>query len=182
MPAALTLLLGGVFAASGVAKLRDPAGMVVLLRQALRPTVPAFALTRALAVLELALGALLVVAVAPRVAGALAALVLVALSVALRVAARRAPEAVAACGCFGSGAGAPPGQALARNALLIAGAAAVVAWSPGRGPWDLSAEQLAGAVTLAVGLPCAWLLATALAREARRPRPPRPGSTSAGHA
>lgn len=175
MPAALTLLLGGVFAASGVAKLRDPAGMVVLLRQALRPTVPAFALTRGLAVLELALAALLVTAVAPRVAGVLAALALVAFSVALRIAARRAPEAAAACGCFGSGAGAPPGQALVRNLLLVAGAAAVAAWSAGRGPWDLPAEQLAGAVTLAVGLPCAWLLVTALAAEARRPRPLRAG-------
>lgn len=180
MPAALTLLLGGVFLLSGAAKLRDPAGMVVLLRQAVHPTVPAFGPTRALAVVELALGAVLLLAVAPRVAGALCALVLAAFSVALRVAARRAPEAAAACGCFGSGAGAPPGQALARNALLIACAGATVAWSPGRTPWELSAEQLVGAATLAVGLSCAWLLATALVREARRR--PRTGAASAGRA
>ncbi|MEV4421171.1 MauE/DoxX family redox-associated membrane protein [Patulibacter sp. NPDC049589] len=163
MPAALSLLLAGVFLASGAAKLRDPAGMVVLLRQALRPTVPAFALTRALAAAELALGALLLVGVVPRVAAVVAALVLVAFTVALRVAARRAPAALASCHCFGGAGDAPAGQALLRNGLLVVAAAVVVAWPPAA-PWDLGADDLAGGATVAVGLSCAWQLAAALRR------------------
>lgn len=163
MPAALTLLLAGVLLASGAAKLRDPSGMVVLLRQALTPLVPAFALTRALALLEVALGALLLSGVAPRAAGIAAALLLVALTAALRVAAHRAPEAAAACSCFGGPAGAPPAQAALRNALLIA-AAAVVVLDPATTAWDLPADEVAAAITVAVGLACTWLLGAALAR------------------
>ena len=141
MPAALTLLLAGVLLASGAAKLRDPSGMVVLLRQALTPLVPAFALTRALALLEVALGALLLSGVD----------------------AHRAPEAAAACSCFGGPAGAPPAQAALRNALLIA-AAAVVVLDPATTAWDLPADEVAAAITVAVGLACTWLLGAALAR------------------
>jgi uncharacterized membrane protein YphA (DoxX/SURF4 family) len=162
MPVALTLLLAGVFLASGAAKLRDPSGMVVLLRQATTPRVPAFALTRALAAGELVLGLALVAGVAPRPAAVVAAVVLVAFTVALRVAARRAPVAAAACACFGGSAGAPAGQALIRNALLVVGCL-VVALRPDV-PWDLAADELAGAATVAVGLACAWVLAAALAR------------------
>jgi hypothetical protein len=32
------------------------------------------------------------------------------------------------------------------------------------GPWDEAAAELAGAASVAVGLACAWVLATALAR------------------
>lgn len=163
MPAALTLLLAGVLLASGAAKLRDPSGMVVLLRQALAPTVPAFALTRALALLEVVLGVVLLSGAAPRGVAIATAALLVALTAALHGAARRAPEAAASCSCFGGPAGAPPVQAALRNALLVAGAA-VVALRPAGTPWDLPADELAGALTVAVGLPCAWLLAAALAR------------------
>ncbi|CAB4941940.1 unannotated protein [freshwater metagenome] len=156
------LLLAGVFLASGTAKLRDPAGMVVLLRQAVSPTVPAFALTRALAVVEVALGLVLLSGVASRPAAVLSGAVLVVFTVALRVAARRAPEAAASCSCFGGSGGAPAGRAAARNALLLVAAAVVAVRAPGA-PWDLAADELAGAACVAVGLPCAWLLAAALA-------------------
>lgn len=162
MPAALMLLLAGVFLASGTAKLRGPAGMVVLLRQAVSPIVPAFALTRALALAELALGLVLLSGVASRLAAVLAGAVLVILTLALRVAARRAPEAAASCSCFGGSGGALAGRAAARNALLLVAAAVVAVGAPGV-PWELAADELAGAVCVAVGLPCAWLLAAALA-------------------
>lgn len=162
MPAALTLLLAGVFLASGAAKLRDPAGMVVLLRAATSPRVPASALTRASAAAEIAIGVLLLTGAAPRPAAVVAAVVLVAFTVALRVAARRAPVAAAACSCFGGSAGAPPAQALVRNVFLLADCA-VVAVRPDV-PWDLAVEKLAGAATVAVGLACAWVLAAALVR------------------
>lgn len=170
MPAALTLLLAGVLLASGAAKLRDPSGMVVLLRQAIAPTAPAFALTRALAALEVALGAVLLAGVAPRGAAVAVAVLLVAFTAALRVAARRAPEAAATCSCFGGPAGAPPAQATLRNALLVAAAAVVTAW-PARTAWDLPADELAAAATVAAGLPCAWLLAAALVRAVGSSRP-----------
>jgi hypothetical protein len=162
MPAALTLLLAGVFLASGAAKLRDPSGMVVLLRQATTPRVPAFALARTLALAELVLGVVLLAGEAPRAAAVAAGVVLVGFSVALRIAARRAPAAAAACSCFGGSAGAPPVQALVRNALLLAGCVVVVARPDV--PWDQAAAELAGAASVAVGLACAWVLATALAR------------------
>lgn len=167
MPAALTLLLAGVFLASGTAKLRDPAGMVVLLRAATTPRVPAFTLTRALAAAELVLGVLLLTGAAPRAAALAAAAVLVGFTVALRVAARRAPVAAAACSCFGGSAGAPPAQALVRNLLLLVGCAVVVLHPDA--PWSLRAAELTGAATVAVGLACAWVLAAALVRS---PQPP----------
>lgn len=163
MSAALTLLLAGVFLASGAAKLRDPAGMVVLLRQAVAPTLPAFALTRALAAVEVVLGIVLLTGPAPRGAAVVAGVVLVAFTAALRVAARRAPEAAASCSCFGGAGEAPPAQAALRNALLLVACVAVAADPPGA-PWDLGAEELVGAITVAVGLPCAWLLSAALGR------------------
>jgi len=163
MPAALSLLLAGVFLASGAAKLRDPAGMVVLLRQAVSPTIPAFALTRALAAFEVVLGVLLLAGVASRAVAVAAGVVLVAFTVALRVAARRAPEAAASCSCFGGAAGAPPGQAALRNVLLLVACGALVAW-PAAASWELSAEPLLGALTVAGGLSCTWLLAATLGR------------------
>lgn len=163
MPAALTLLLAGVFLASGAAKLRDPRGMVVLLRQAVSPAVPAFALTRGLAAAEVALGLLLLTGLASRAAAVATGVVLVAFTAGLAVAARRAPEAAASCSCFGGTGEAPPSRAALRNGLLLVACAVVVARPPGA-PWELGVEQLAGAATVAVGLPCAWLLAAALRR------------------
>ncbi|MDO9407572.1 MauE/DoxX family redox-associated membrane protein, partial [Patulibacter sp.] len=148
MPAALMLLLAGVFLASGTAKLRDPAGMVVLLRQAVSPAVPAFALTRGLALVELALGLVLLSGAATRPVAVLAGAVLATFTVALRVAARRAPEAAASCSCFGGSGDAPAGRAVARNALLL-GAAVVVAARPPGAPWELAADELAGALCVA---------------------------------
>ncbi|WP_051471261.1 MauE/DoxX family redox-associated membrane protein [Patulibacter minatonensis] len=163
MPAALSLLLAGVFLASGAAKLRDPAGMVVLVRRVLAPTVPAFALTRTLAATEVVLGAVLLTGIAPRVGAVVAAGALVAFTVLLRLAARRAPAALASCHCFGGAGDAPPAQALVRNLVLVVAAAVVVAWPPAAS-WELGTQELAGALTVAAGLSCAWLLATALRR------------------
>lgn len=161
MPEALTLLLAGVFLASGIAKLRDPAGMVVLLRQAVAPTVPAFALTGGLAVFEVVLGALLLTGVSSGVTAIVAAGVLLCFTVALRVVDLRAPEALVSCRCFGGVGEAPPAQALVRNALLV-GACVAVAIAGPSGAWDLPADEIAGAMSVAGGLACAWLLTAAL--------------------
>lgn len=159
MSAALTLLLAGTFLLAAAAKLRDPAGMAAVVRRSLGPRVPARPVVRAVAVAELAAAVLLLGAAGSALPAVVAAVLLVAFSAALRVAADRAPQALATCHCFGAAGDAPPGQALLRNGLLVAGAAAVAAWPPGA-LWSLAADELVGGLTVAVGLVCAWQLAT----------------------
>jgi hypothetical protein len=63
----------------------------------------------------------------------------------------------APCHCFG----ADDGRAgRLRNALLGAGAVALIAWPPGA-LWSVTASELAGAATVAAGAACAWRLALA---------------------
>jgi uncharacterized membrane protein YphA (DoxX/SURF4 family) len=163
MTAALTLLLAGTLLVAAALKLRDPDDLVVVLRQLAtrrRPgVVAARAATRALAVVEVLVAAALLLGAGSALPAVAAALLLVALSVALRTAAARAPTALANCHCFGAAGDAPPAQGLARNALLVAGSAAVALAPPGT-LWDLDADELAGAATVAVGLACAWQLST----------------------
>jgi hypothetical protein len=163
MTAALTLLLAGTLLIAAVLKLRDPDGLVVVLRQLAgrrRPSVAtARAATRALALVEVAVAAGLLLAAGSAVPALACAVLLVALSAALRTAAARAPRALASCHCFGAAGDAPPAQGLVRNALLVAGAAVVALAPPGR-LWSIDAPDLAGAATVAVGLACAWGLST----------------------
>ncbi|WP_022927134.1 MauE/DoxX family redox-associated membrane protein [Patulibacter americanus] len=159
MSLALTLLLAGTMVLAGIAKLRDPDGLVVVLRRVVGHRVPGRALARSLAAVEIALGVALVLAAGSPVPAAATAVLLVAFSVALRVADDRAPQALAACNCFGAAGDAPAGQALLRNAGLIV-AAVVVALTPPGAPWSVAADELAGAATVAIGLTCLWQLAT----------------------
>ena len=159
MSAALTMLLAGTLLLAGIAKLRDPDGLTVVLRRTVGHGVPARAVARLIAAVELVVALALVVAAGSSVPAAVAVGLLVAFSAALRVADRRAPQALAACNCFGAAGDAPAGQALLRHAGLVA-AAVVVAVAPPGALWSVPADELAGALTVAVGLACAWQLAT----------------------
>lgn len=155
MAAAVALLLAGTLAWAGLAKAADPVPFRVTLR-ALVSARAARRLTLAVPLLELALAALLVAGVAPRLVPGL----IVALLAVFTVALGRLGVVSAACHCFGASAG---GDGRLRNALLGAGAIALVAW-PAGALWDVGAGELAGAATVAAGLACAWNLSTALAR------------------
>src|SRR4051794_23400651 len=153
MAAAVCLLLAGTLAWAGVAKARDPAPFRITLR-ALVSRDAARRLAIAVPALELALAALLVAGVAPRL---VAALVLGLLSV-FSAALWRLGDV--SCACFGA---TPSDGGRARNGLLAAGAAFLVA-QPAGALWGVAAGELAGAATVAAGLACVWQLGTALAR------------------
>jgi uncharacterized membrane protein YphA (DoxX/SURF4 family) len=148
MAAAVCLLLAGTLAWAGAAKAADPAPFRATLRALSAPGwlvvgVPA---------LELALAGLLVAGVAPRLSAAAVLVLLAGFTVAL------ARLGSVPCHCFGASDG-PAGPA--RNALLAAGAVALVAWPAGP-LWNVGASELAGAATVAVGAVCAWRLTLAL--------------------
>jgi uncharacterized membrane protein YphA (DoxX/SURF4 family)/peroxiredoxin len=159
---ALRLLLAGVFAVAGVAKLLDPEGS----RRALRDFGLSPRLSRPGGVLlplaELAIAAALVFPDSARwgaiAAGGLLCVFVVAIANALRQG--RAPD----CHCFGQVHSEPAGRGtLARNAILIAVAGAVAAAGPGPGvhTWvsDRSAlELVAAAVLLAAAAVAARML------------------------
>src|SRR5206468_2603710 len=129
--AAVCLLLAGTLAWAGAAKAADPAPFRLTLRALAAPGW----LVAAVPALELGLAGLLVAGVAPRVvAGAVLAL-LAAFTVAL------GRLGSLPCNCFGAADGA---AGPLRNALLAAGAVALVAWPPGP-LWDADASALAGA-------------------------------------
>ena len=65
------------------------------------------------------------------------------------------------CRCFGAGGDGDPRAGQVRNALLGAVALALVVW-PAPAIWDAPVRELAGALTVALGLTCAWLLARPL--------------------
>jgi len=153
--AAVCLLLAGTLALAGAAKAADPAPFRVTLR-ALASRGTARRLALAVPALELALAALLVAGVAPRVVAGLVAALLAAFTAALW----RLGRVSAACHCFGAS---ESGGARTRNALLTAGAAYLAA-RPAGALWSVEAGELAGAATVAAGLVCVWQLGTALAR------------------
>jgi uncharacterized membrane protein YphA (DoxX/SURF4 family) len=157
MSAAATLLLAVTFAAAAIAKLRAPQPFVATLT-ALVSARAARPLARAVPVLELALAAALVAGLAPRLMALVSLVLLGVFSLALgRL---RQDPGLPSCNCFG--AGGDPGGGLVRNALLAV-AALVVLVAPLDGPlWSLSASELAGGATVAVGAACCWLLARAL--------------------
>ena len=155
MAAALCLLLAGTLAWAGAAKAADPAPFRFTLR-ALTSTAGARRLAVAVPALELALAALLVAGVAPRVVAALVVALLAGFTAALT----RLGAVSAACHCFGAS---QSGAGRTRNALLAAGAVCLVVW-PAGARWHVDAAELAGAATVAAGLACAWQLTTALVR------------------
>ena len=152
----LRLLLAGVFAVAGVAKLLDAEGS----RRALRDFGVSQRLSRPLGLLlplaELAIAAALVVPDSARWAAIAAAALLAVFVVAIANALRqgRAPD----CHCFGQVHSEPAGRGtLARNAILIGVAGAVAAAGPGPGihTWvsDRSAlELVAAAIALAAAV------------------------------
>jgi uncharacterized membrane protein YphA (DoxX/SURF4 family) len=147
--AAVCLLLAGTLAWAGAAKAADPAPFRATLRVLSAPGWAAVAVP----VVELALAALLVTGIAPRVTAAAVLVLLAAFTVVL------GRLGTVPCHCFG----ADDGRAgRLRNALLGAGAIALLAWPAGP-LWDAGASELAGAATVAVGAACAWRLAVALA-------------------
>jgi uncharacterized membrane protein YphA (DoxX/SURF4 family) len=145
--AAVCLLLAGTLAWAGTAKAAAPEPFRATLRVLAAPAWLAVAVPAA----ELGLAALLVAGVAPRLTAAAVLALLAAFTVVLG---RLGP---APCHCFG----ADDGRAgRLRNALLGAGAVALIAWPPGA-LWNVSASELAGAATVAAGAACAWRLAIA---------------------
>jgi hypothetical protein len=178
---ALVLLLSGAFAAAGLTKLVAPApfalrveALVPRLARVEGPTTApgagtarrpegrlAAPATVGLALGELALAVLLLFGAAPRSAGLVTLVVLLAFTLGLIVLARRDPAG--GCGCFGEDDAAPAARGLLRNGALAA-AAAVVALEPPAGEvWAAGPGPLAGALTVALGAACLWSLAWALA-------------------
>ncbi len=149
MAAAVCLLLAGTLAWAGAAKAAAPAPFRATLRALGAPAWLAVAVPAA----ELGLAALLLAGVAPRVVAAAVLALLAAFTVALT----RLGSVSAGCHCFGATDG---GAGRLRNALLAAGAVALIAWPPAD-LWTLGAGELAGAATVAAGAACAWQLAVA---------------------
>lgn len=119
MTTVLGLVVAGVLLAAAVAKLRDR--KAVVRRLGLVPTV-------ALIAVELTLAVWLVSGIAPRLAGAAAALLMLAFATHLVIARARGARALP-CNCFGAGADRPAWLLIAR-ALGLAVLAALVAIAP----------------------------------------------------
>jgi uncharacterized membrane protein YphA (DoxX/SURF4 family) len=146
--AAVCLLLAGTLAWAGAAKAADPAPFRVTLRALAAPGW----LVAAVPAAELGLAGLLVAGVAPRLTAAAVLALLAAFTVAL------GRLGSVPCNCFGASDG---GAGPLRNALLGAGALALLVWPAGP-LWSAGASELAGAATVAVGAACAWRLTLAL--------------------
>lgn len=133
---ATRLLLGGVFVYAGVIKLPDPAASVRAIRayRAL-PEVVVPAVGYGLPVLEVALGVLLLLGFAVRLAAVLTVLLLVVFIVGMASAWARGLSID--CGCFGGGGEVAAGETqygreLARDLGLLAGAIVLARWPGSR--------------------------------------------------
>ncbi len=160
MIAALCLLLAETLLAAGLAKARDPRP----LRSTLRPLAGergSAVLAVAVPAAELALAAALLTGTGAggRAPAAATAALMLAFIAALGVLGRHAVP----CRCFGAGDDGDAAAGRLRNALLAA-AALVLVVRPAGAPAAGGAQALLGAATAALGLACAWLLATALVR------------------
>ena len=149
------LALAVVLVVSGVAKLRDPAAAQAAFTALRVPD--AFAapwIRRAVPVVEIALGALLVALPgAFRVAAAVAAVGLFVAYTVLIVRAWRAPEAVD-CNCFGASSSLVTGWTVARNGLLLAAALA--------SGWDAAVTAAPPLLRLAECGVLAWVVGAGL--------------------
>lgn len=163
---AVCLLLAATLALAGFAKLRDPDPF----RRTVGSVLPAAAtetVVRMLPVVELALAVLLVSGVANRVVVVVVAALFVGFILALRAVERRAagPAAhpLARCNCFGASGDGDPRTGQVRNGLLLAAAAALIVW-PAEPVWQAGPEDVLGAISVVVGLVCAWSLLVVLVR------------------
>lgn len=151
------LLLAGVLAVAGVAKLRDPAPFTRTVA-ALAPAGAVPVLVRAVPVAELAVAGLLLAL--PAVGAALALAALIAFIGVLATALRQ--DEPVSCGCFGSAGDDPVTAAdLVRNALLVA-AAAVAMTAGTRGLPSLPAAVAVSAAAV-IGLVVVALVRVRLA-------------------
>jgi uncharacterized membrane protein YphA (DoxX/SURF4 family)/peroxiredoxin len=143
------LLLAGLFAVAGGAKLADRKGSLRALRDFAVPERLAPPLAFLLPIVELGIAAALLPGVSARVAAAAAAGLLVLFSIGATIALLRGrrPD----CHCFGRLHSAPVGPAtLARNVTLAAGAAALAVYGPGTS--FAAVDPLAAVGTVAVAL------------------------------
>lgn len=159
----LALLLAATLAVAGFTKLRDPRGMAAVVAPVFGTgrAVPA---VRALALVECALAAALVVPPTRPVAAVVTGVMMLAFIGALGLLRRRearAGGAKIACNCFGSSQSTGLRTGQVRNALLVV-ASALVVTDPASGVHGVPAIVLA--LCLASGLASAWVLAVALAR------------------
>jgi uncharacterized membrane protein len=165
MRGVIVLLLGCAFVFAGLAKLRRPAPFVATLRR-LMPDGRARLAAVAVPAVEIALGVVLLSGRAGRGATAGAILLLLAFSAVLL---RMWLRGVRGCGCFGE-ASDSAASGLARNALLIAAAAYVIADDAPLRVYADAAPARAGQFAAVVGVACAWPGIVAVARR-RRPLP-----------
>lgn len=113
------VIVAGVFALAGVAKLRDRAGTADGIRDLGVPDRAAVLVAPALPQVELGAAALLLIPATARVGAVVASILLIAFSVAIVRTLRTGRRP--ACHCFGTGAARPIGtETLVRNAALFA--------------------------------------------------------------
>ncbi len=130
------LLLGGVWIAAGVLKMPDPAGSVRAVRAyRLLPEAVVPAIGYGLPFFEVALGALLLLGIAVRLAAVLSAVVLLAFVTGITSAWARGLQID--CGCFGGGGTVAAGhthyaEEIARDVGLIIVALALARWPASR--------------------------------------------------
>ncbi len=158
MPGVIVVLLGVLFVVAGMTKLSSPEPFRAALRKLLGPPLAGFA-TRAIPVIELFVGALLLLGIYPRKLSAVAVVMLLVFSAALL---RMWRKGVSGCGCFGEASESAP-SGLARNAILIALALAfVVLPEQEPGVWAHDWRSVSAQLTVVLGAVCAWPLAVAL--------------------
>lgn len=174
----VSALVGAVLLAAGSAKLRDPDGFArTVSSYDLVPWSASRLLGRWLPRVEVVVGAVLVLGVAPTVAGGVAVLLFTAFSAALGVNRLRGRTELS-CGCFGSSAGPTrlTAPVLARPVVLAVLAAVVAAGALG-GPVDPGPGERLVAAAAGV-LPVAGLRALAAVRSLGSPVPPPPAGPS----
>jgi thiol-disulfide isomerase/thioredoxin/uncharacterized membrane protein YphA (DoxX/SURF4 family) len=180
------LLLAGVFAVAGVAKLRDPAGTRQALADFRVPAAWTAALAVVLPLLELAIAAALLprTTAVPAALAAMGLLLSFSAAMAALLARGRRPD----CRCFGQLRAGPIGwPTLARNAVLFAAAALVVTAGPDSDPglveWLAPLTVLERSIVVGGALGLALLatqtmLLARLVRAGARERLPSPALSS----
>ncbi len=154
---AILILLACVFGLAGVSKLGAPDAF----RSTLRKLLPFWMVVPTsiiVPVTELALAALLLSGLAPRLGAAISIAVLVGFTVVLR---RMWYEGVKGCGCFGEASESAP-SGIARNLVLITTALFVVLSKQPVQTYGPSLGILLGQLTLVLGALCTWPAAVAL--------------------
>ncbi|MGI8633681.1 MAG: MauE/DoxX family redox-associated membrane protein [Solirubrobacterales bacterium] len=167
MLGACVLLLCGVLATAGAAKLLRPDAARAAVRD-LVPTAPAAGVIAVVALVELAVAGVLASGVATRPAAA-ACVVLFALFDAFLALRRRAAPGAGGCGCFGEAEPSGPARATGVRNRALAVSAAVVALLADQATLGPGPAELAAQATVALGIAVVFVLATTLAALAARP-------------